>query len=170
MNYDVISSKTIFSFLRDLPTFPSLWPWFQSAALPALGNSPKFLKISHSFFCNMIGPRPRCIFPANWSGVWLSRCTPNTDRSLAQNTSDRAPKCEAEMNFFIHIGTNLILALSLELGPRKTKRNLRFFSKFNHNTVRLFQARFRRVLVLVCCLLGGAWWFFKAWRKRPEKS
>ena len=39
--------------------------------------------------------------------------------------------------------------LWLGLGPCKTKRNLRFFSKFNHNTVRWFQASSQRVLGLL---------------------
>ena len=43
----------------------------------------------------------------------------------------------------------------LGLGPGKTKRNLGFFSNFNQNTVRCFQAIYRRVLgVLV------TWWCF----------
>ena len=37
------------------------------------------------------------------------------------------------------------VALKVGLGLCKTKRNLRFFSKFNQNTVRCFQVSFRRV-------------------------
>ena len=39
-----------------------------------------------------------------------------------------------------------LVRLCVGLGPCKTKRNLRFLSNFNHNTVRLFQASFCRLL------------------------
>ena len=55
--------------------------------------------------------------------------------------------------------------LYVGVGPGKTKRNLRFLSKFNHNTVRWFQASFRRVLgVLV------TWWRLVNFAKSKKKT
>ena len=55
----------------------------------------------------------------------------------------------------IREGKNNSYGPKLGLGPCKTKKNLRFLSKFNHNIFRWLQANFRTVLgVLV------TWWWF----------
>ena len=68
----------------------------------------------------------------------------------------------------LHKESSLCLWLGHNKGLDRTKKNLRFLSKFNQNTVRCFQASFQRVtgvLVTWWCLVN----FWKS-RKHPKQS
>ena len=82
----------------------------------------------------------------------------STNGSFDDQTSIELAKLVAVF-YLLHLDLSVksvfFIWLSLELGPGKTKRNLRGLSKFNHNTVRWFQAGFRRVLGVFV-----TWWCF----------